>query len=55
MPLMLTEMPEVQTHLMASTLAPTGMGEPALPPVAPALANALFVLTGQRQRSLPLV
>jgi isoquinoline 1-oxidoreductase subunit beta len=55
MPLMLTEMPEVVTHLMASELPPTGMGEPALPPVAPALANALFVLTGQRQRSLPLV
>ena len=46
--------PAVETHWINSTRAPTGMGEPALPPVAPALANALFVLTGQRLRSLPL-
>jgi isoquinoline 1-oxidoreductase subunit beta len=55
MPLMLTEMPQVQTHLVASELPPTGMGEPALPPLAPALANALFALNGKRLRSLPLV
>lgn len=54
MPLTLRETPVIQTHLVASTRAPTGMGEPAVPPVAPALANALFVLSGQRQRSLPL-
>jgi isoquinoline 1-oxidoreductase beta subunit len=46
--------PVVDTHCISSTRAPTGMGEPALPPVAPALANALFALTGQRLRSLPL-
>ncbi|MFO1338351.1 MAG: molybdopterin cofactor-binding domain-containing protein [Burkholderiaceae bacterium] len=53
-PLALRDAPLVETHLVPSTRPPTGMGEPALPPVAPALANALFVLTGQRLRSLPL-
>jgi isoquinoline 1-oxidoreductase beta subunit len=53
--LALRDAPRVETHLVASTRPPTGMGEPALPPVAPALANALFTLTGQRLRSLPLV
>jgi isoquinoline 1-oxidoreductase beta subunit len=50
----LRDAPVVETHIVASTRAPSGMGEPALPPVAPALANALFTLTGQRLRSLPL-
>ena len=52
--LALAQAPQVQTHIVASTLAPAGVGEPGLPPVAPALANALFVLTGKRTRSLPL-
>jgi isoquinoline 1-oxidoreductase beta subunit len=52
--LTMAQTPVVQVHLMPSTDAPTGMGEPAVPPVAPALANALFVLTGQRLRNLPL-
>ena len=54
MPLLLREAPAVETHLLPSEAPPTGMGEPAVPPVAPALANALFTLTGRRQRALPL-
>lgn len=53
-PLTLAETPVVETHLVASERPPAGMGEPGVPPVAPALANALFALTGTRHRSLPL-
>jgi isoquinoline 1-oxidoreductase subunit beta len=53
--LTLAQAPLVHTHIAPSTLAPAGVGEPGLPPVAPALANALYVLTGKRARSLPLV
>ena len=51
----LAQAPFVETYIVPSTLAPTGVGEPAVPPLAPALANALFAITGKRQRSLPLV
>jgi isoquinoline 1-oxidoreductase beta subunit len=47
--------PRIETHLVASTRPPGGVGEPGTPPIAPALANALFVLTGKRLRALPLV
>jgi isoquinoline 1-oxidoreductase subunit beta len=53
--LKLSETPVVETHLVPSTAKPTGIGEPAVPPLAPALANALFALTGKRARSLPLI
>jgi isoquinoline 1-oxidoreductase subunit beta len=53
--LKLAETPMVETHLVPSTNVPTGIGEPAVPPLAPALANAMFALTGQRVRSLPLM
>jgi isoquinoline 1-oxidoreductase subunit beta len=46
--------PVVQTHIVASQRPPSGMGEPGVPPIAPAVGNALFVLTGRRQRELPL-
>ncbi len=52
--LRMAHMPAVDTHIMANDEAPGGMGEPALPPAAPALANAIFAATGKRYRSLPL-
>ena len=52
-PLRISEMPKVETYIVPSTAAPGGIGEPGLPPIAPAVANALFALTGKRLRSLP--
>ncbi len=52
--LRMNEMPRVEVHLVPSREPPTGVGEVGLPPVAPALANALFAATGRRLRSLPL-
>ena len=48
------EMPKVAVHLIKSGARMGGIGEPAVPPVAPAVANALFALTKQRLRALPL-
>jgi isoquinoline 1-oxidoreductase beta subunit len=48
------EMPEVEVHLVDSAEAPSGAGEAGVPPMAPAVANAVFAATGQRLRSLPL-
>jgi isoquinoline 1-oxidoreductase beta subunit len=50
----LAEAPLVETWLAPSQLTPGGVGEPGVPPLAPAVANALFALTGRRLRSLPL-
>jgi isoquinoline 1-oxidoreductase subunit beta len=52
--LRLREMPEIGVHIVASEEEPGGVGEPGVPPVAPAVANALFALTGTRVRRLPL-
>jgi isoquinoline 1-oxidoreductase beta subunit len=52
--LRMAQAPAVETIIMPSAAPPEGMGEPAVPPVAPAVANAVFKLTGQRLRSLPL-
>ena len=53
--LTLAETPVIETHIVRSGRAPGGVGEPGTPPVAPALAAALFALTGQRLRSLPFL
>lgn len=50
----LASAPVVETWIVHSDRPPSGVGEPGVPPVAPAIANALFALTGRRQRSLPL-
>lgn len=52
--LSLSQTPVVETHIVSSTRHPAGVGEPAVPPLAPAVSNALFALTGKRQRALPL-
>ena len=54
MPLRMNECPAIDIDIIASTDAPGGVGEPGVPPIAPAVANAVFVATGQRLRSLPL-
>jgi isoquinoline 1-oxidoreductase beta subunit len=51
--LRLDEMPEVEVHIMPSTELPSGVGEPGVPPIGPAVANAVFALTGKRVRVLP--
>lgn len=48
------EMPEVAVHLVPSEEEPGGVGEPGVPPLAPAVANAVFALTGVRVRKLPM-
>lgn len=50
----LADMPEISVELIISSAPPAGVGEIAVPPVAPAIANALFASNGQRYRTLPL-
>jgi isoquinoline 1-oxidoreductase beta subunit len=52
--LRMNEMPRVEVHIMPSAEAPTGVGEPGVPPLAPAVANAIAAATGMRLYSLPL-
>lgn len=53
-PLRINEMPDVEVHIMASAEAPTGVGEPGVPPAGPALANAIYAATGTRVSTLPM-
>jgi isoquinoline 1-oxidoreductase beta subunit len=53
-PLRMREMPEIEVAIMPSEADPTGVGEPGVPPLAPAVANAIAAVTGQRLRRLPL-
>ena len=52
--LTIDQMPRIETHILANHQPPGGMGEVGLPPLAPAVANALFDLTGTRIRRLPI-
>lgn len=52
--LRLNQMPEVEVHIVPSAEAPTGVGEPGVPPIAPAVANAVAAATGKRLHALPL-
>lgn len=53
-PLRIDEMPAVEVHILPSTAPPSGVGEPGVPPIAPAVANALRAARGQPVRRLPL-
>lgn len=52
--LRLSEAPDIDVHIVESAAPPTGVGEPGVPPIAPAVANAIFAATGKRLRQLPL-
>ncbi|MBI2404401.1 MAG: xanthine dehydrogenase family protein molybdopterin-binding subunit [Gemmatimonadetes bacterium] len=52
--LRMSEMPVIEVHIVPSTDAQGGVGEPGTPPIAPAVCNALFALTGKRIRTLPI-
>jgi isoquinoline 1-oxidoreductase beta subunit len=53
-PLRINEMPAVEVYILQSSEKPSGVGEPGVPPVAAAVANAIFAASGKRLRNLPL-
>ncbi len=54
MPLRMSDMPRIDVHIVPSSVAPTGIGEPGTPPIGPALANAIARATNKRVRELPM-
>jgi isoquinoline 1-oxidoreductase beta subunit len=52
-PVRYSEMPRIEVHIVESSEPPTGIGEPGTPPIAPAVANAVFKLKGKRMRRMP--
>jgi len=50
----MNEVPEIEVHIVVSNEALGGIGEPGVPPTAPAVANAVFTATGARLRRLPM-
>jgi isoquinoline 1-oxidoreductase subunit beta len=52
-PLRMADMPRVEVYIVPSVAPPTGVGEAAVPPIAPAVANAIYAATGERVRRLP--
>ncbi|MBH0236235.1 xanthine dehydrogenase family protein molybdopterin-binding subunit [Methylobrevis sp. L22] len=52
-PLRMSDMPQVEVHIVPSAEPPTGVGEPGVPPIGPAVANAIFKATGKHPRHLP--
>ncbi|WP_370540733.1 molybdopterin cofactor-binding domain-containing protein [Azospirillum sp. INR13] len=53
LPMRMSDMPAVEVHIVPSGERPTGAGEPGVPTAAPAVANAVFSVTGQPQQTLP--
>ncbi|WP_181701109.1 xanthine dehydrogenase family protein molybdopterin-binding subunit [Chthonobacter albigriseus] len=52
-PIRISDMPEVEVHILPSAEAPSGVGEPGVPPIGPAVANAIFQATGKHPLKLP--